>query len=1008
MSSVKALAEACVPREEVLSGEIRDEMFAARLSDVTQGKAHPVYQDPEQFFANTYPTERMRSFLREVMGRLSGVDKTASALFRLDTPFGGGKTHALIALYHLATCRLPEDTLHRLGVSEDVLLSDRVKVVAVVGDDLDPANGVQKEGDVRVHHLWGEIAYQLGGAAGYEIVRRSDEQGSAPGPQFLEKLVADHPTLILIDEPALYMRKMQRTAGQLPAFLKTLTEWVTTSASRTVLVLTLAWNPEQKRPTGDAFAEENRALVEALEHVFAEVTSVASRPAKVVTPAQAVDIAPILRQRLFQQVDMTAASSIAEAYSQSLRQASDRGTPLPMSAVQVSYREALERSYPFHPSLIEVLDGKLATIPNFQRTRGALRLLTRVIRRLWHERQPDELLIHPFSVDLSDPDIVDELSGRLDRPAFRSVVTYDIADTGVRSHAQATDEERFADHLRYTQRIATTIFLHSLTEPPARGIDLDELLLTTLCPSSDPAHLQKALQYLQDEAWHLDFEASTYFFRTEPSLNKIVIDETAQLPLHESRAEVDRRIRQLWRDAGLEVEYFPDEPSQLDDEAKGRLVIVHWDTAAFRQADKGVPGNVRELWEYAGVQRGYRRFRNTLFFLLADADRCERMVQQARRWLALDRLLRDSSKLDAYKLSREHRQRLDTWRKEANLEARVAITRAYCHLFYPVGETDSAYKPFAHHTLQVEDQGDTRANHTERALGRLRELDKVKSADDAPLASSWIRQNVFGKGENSAAMQSLFERFAERVRLPLLLEPTYLKEIVRIGIRAKEWLYYDQDANLAYDTDQDLPDIVIDERHEVVLPQEAKARGMPIHRRERPEREAEERKRIREQPGLFDEKKTTLEVEGEPRRALSDLIALAKDASWGAIGSLNLRWQGDGTDVQPRLSGIRTVLGQLPRAKIQVDLSVACRHDDGSSWQTVFKGPVGRYQSLASTLENLAGQAQEANASIGLTLEFTGGLAVEDADFEDLRDVFELAGLGRTKFVAHLFEGRSA
>jgi hypothetical protein len=1008
MAALRSLLEACTPRQEVLSGELRDEMFAARLNDVVKGIAHPVYQDPEVFFRNTHPTERVRSFLREVLGRLSGKDKTASALFRLDTPFGGGKTHTLIALYHLATAKVSDAILQHLGIGRELLPAEPVKTATVVGDDLDPSNGVEKDG-LRVYHLWGEMALQLGGREGYALVQRSDEQGAAPGPQFLEKLIGDRPTLILIDEPALYMRKMGEKAGQLPAFLKTLTEWVTTSASRTVLVFTLAWDPERQAPQSeDAFAKETRELVETLEGVFRETTSVVSRPAKVVTPAQERDIAPILRQRLFQQVDLGAAASTAEAYYEALAQAHGHGTPLPAAVVQASYREKLEQSYPFHPSFIEVLDGKLATIPNFQRTRGALRLLSRVVRRLWSQQPSNVALIHTFGVDLSDPDIVDELTGRLDRPGFRAVARYDIAREDGQSHAQLIDHERFSGHPPYTQRIATTLFLHSLPEPPARGADVDELLAAALTPDSDPAHLQKALQYLLDEAWHLDFEGRRYFFRTEASLNKIVLDETQGVPLHEARAEVTRRVRQLWKDAGLEVEYFPNDPSELEDEPKGRLSIIHWDTASFRQSEKGAPDHIRELWEYAGTQRGYRRFRNAVFFLVADTDRRERMIQLARRWLALDHLLRDMRKLDEYKLSKEHRQRLDEWRKTANLDARVAITRAYCHLFYPVGDSDSPYRPFAHHTLQIEDQGETRVNHTETILGILRELNKVKSADDAPLSPALVRQNAFGKDEGAVSVRALYERFAERVRLPLLLEPTYLKEIVRLGVRRKEWLYYDKKANLTYETEDGLPEIVVDEDHELVLPQEAKVRNLPIYWKKKPEeQEKEKEKVIRERPGptpLITER-AELQVEGEPKRALADLAALAKDAKWQGIESLELRWEGNGKDAQARLAALRTVLGQTPGAQASVEASLACEYQGAATWQSTFKGPASLYQSMAATVENMVGQAQDAHVAIGLSLAFTTSIQVGGPEYEDLREVLDLAGLGRIKALARRAQG---
>lgn len=1010
MSSLKSLREACIPREEVVSGELRDEMFAASLSEVVQEKAHPVYQDSELFFQNTYPTERTKSFLKEVMGRLSGTDTTASSFFRLDTPFGGGKTHALIALYHLATSSPSPETLKRLSIEHQSLPAEPVKVVSVTCDkDLDPSNGVEKEG-VSVHHLWGELAFQLGGPEGYRLVEQSDIQGTAPGPGFLDRLIDARPTLILLDEPAPYMRMMGRAANQLPAFLKTLAEWVTSTSSRTVLVMTLAWNRSvQGTATEDAFSSETQELAETVERTFREMQSVIGRPAKVVTPAQEADIAPILRQRLFQEVDSGIPSAVSDAYFDTLQQAHQRGTALPASCVQAPFRDRIERSYPFHPALIEVLDGKLATIPNFQRTRGALRLLVRVIRRVWKARGADGLLIHPFSLDLSDPELVDELTGRLDRTAFRSAVSYDIARADGQSHAEWIDRERFQGQPPFTRQVATTIFLHSLPEPPARGANLDEVIAATLTPGADPAHIQKALEYLLDEAWHLDFEGSRYFFRTEASLNKIVQDETQATPLHDARAEVERRItKQLWRDAGLHVECFPSEPGDLAEDVQGRLVILHWDTATFAQGDRNVPDKLLELWEYAGIQRGYRRFRNTLFFLAADSGRHQDMVSRARRWLALDRLLRDTHKLEEYKLSAEHRQRLRQWRDDANLNARTAITRAYCHLFYPIGGADSAYRPFAHQRLQIEDQGGARTNHTETVLRLLRELGKVKSADDAPLSPALVGRDAFGREESAVSLRSLFERFAERVRLPLLLEPTYLKEIVRVGIRGGQWVYYDEAANLGYDTDQHLTDVVVDDQHMLMLPEEIKVRGVPVYGRDR--RPEQEKKEEQEAPAGGADATVpprVLEADAEPRLALAEIAARVKDAGWSAVGTVHLSWRADGSDVQARLSAIRTILGQVPSAGGDLRLTLAIEYPDGGEWPPDFRGPASRYQALASTLESQAAQAQNAHASIELALEFTAGLRVDGPYYQDLRETLDLAGLGRTRITATPLEGNS-
>lgn len=1008
MSSLRTIYETCLPRDEVLSGELTDEIFAARLSDVTRGNAHPVYQEPGLFFTNTHPTQRMKSFLREVMGRLSGRDKTASSFFRVDTPFGGGKTHALIALYHLATASITDEMLDRMNLSRECMPEhEDVMVAAVVGDELDPTNGVDK-GGVRVHHLWGELAFQLGGREGYELVERSDVQNAAPGAGFLDRLIGQRPALILIDEPALYMRKMGPNAGQLPAFLKTLAEWVTTSASRTVLVMTLAWNPDSKdRQAVDAFARETGQISESLDGVFREITSVVGRPSKTVTPAQEQDIAPILRQRLFKSVDTSEAGRVADAYMNAFKEAASHQIALPANVLQASYRQRIEDTYPFHPQFIEVLDGKLSTMPNFQKTRGALRLLSRVIRRMWQDRRDDAFLIHPSSVDLADPDIVDELSGRLDRPGFRSVSRYDVAREDGNSHAQSIDRERFGGHQPYAQRVATTVFLHSLPEPPARGIDLDELMSANVTPGTEPAHLHKAVEYLLDEAWHLDFEGRRYFFRTEASLNKIVLDEMGLVHTHDAREEVKRRVRQLWKDSGLEVVPFPAEPAGIPDEPKGKLIIIHWDTASFKTGDKAAPQHIRELWEYKGTQRDFRNYRNTLFFLVASTDRSERMVELARRWLALDGLVKNQRRLDEYRLSKEHRDRLDEWRKSASLDLRISVTRAYCNLFYPVADAAALDRPFAHHPLMIEDQGDTRVNHTDTILNTLRELGKIKSADDDPLSPALVRRDAFDKEEGLVPLRTLYGRFAERLRLPLLLEPTYIKQIVRFGVRNRQWLYYDLQENLAYDSDESLVDIAIDEQHAVATPEWVQENNIQVFRRE--PKKPPEMPEPPSGPGVTPESKpdrdqNTVRAEGEARQAFADLIAMAKDAGWHAISHIDMHWKADGPDAQARLSAVQIILGQMAGTSATISTSLSCQYKDGSTWQSDYQGGSDRYRQVGGIMETMAGQAKDAHLRVILSLDFAHPMLLTDAEIEDLREILDLANVGLASIEARKSE----
>ena len=202
---MKPIFEACEPRAEVLKGELREQQFAASLTKVLRGTADPAYGDPATFFANTYPTSGLKSLLQESLGRLSGTHPDSAPVIRLETSFGGGKTHNLIGLYHLARGGVSPDSVSEF-VSASLLPSGPIeKIAGIVGPDMDVADGVD-HGDVRTFTLWGELAYQLGGAGAYEIVRKGDEKRTAPGTQVWEKLIGDEPALLMIDEIAYYLR----------------------------------------------------------------------------------------------------------------------------------------------------------------------------------------------------------------------------------------------------------------------------------------------------------------------------------------------------------------------------------------------------------------------------------------------------------------------------------------------------------------------------------------------------------------------------------------------------------------------------------------------------------------------------------------------------------------------------------------------------------------------------------------------------------------------------------
>src|ERR1700674_3632322 len=208
--SLPTIFNTCRPRADVLAGTIRDDEFMADLSRVVNGTAPADYLDPAAFFAKSYPTRGMKELLKAVCLRLSGIGGEVSSIIRLGTQYGGGKTHSLIALVHAIRGMKGVSTPENF-VDPAILPSGAVRIAALDGENADPANGLTLEPGLLARSLWGEMAYRLAGRAGYERVRVSDERHIAPGADTIRELFGGQPTLILLDEISVYLRKVERT-----------------------------------------------------------------------------------------------------------------------------------------------------------------------------------------------------------------------------------------------------------------------------------------------------------------------------------------------------------------------------------------------------------------------------------------------------------------------------------------------------------------------------------------------------------------------------------------------------------------------------------------------------------------------------------------------------------------------------------------------------------------------------------------------------------------------------
>ncbi|MBN1262662.1 MAG: ATP-binding protein [Anaerolineae bacterium] len=996
----------CVPRSEVLEGELQEDIFAARLKDVLDGRAVAVYQKPSVFFENTYPTTGLRSLLQESLGRLTGAKASGSPVIRLETAFGGGKTHNLIALYHAASGAATPEMLGDLVDAAYVPRKGDVLVAGVVGSDLDPTTGLYHAVDnVRTFTLWGELAYQLGGRAGYALARESDQNKSAPGTGLFAELISEHqPVLIMIDELARHMRVAQTVttatgksdlAEQTVAFLMSLLEFAA-SRSNAVVVLTLAGS-------GDAFADET----EGLRKQLAEAHKVSARQERVITPTGETEIAAIVRHRLFSHIDRQAAAETVKAFSAAYERWLEQNVALPNRAVSSEYAQGMATAYPFHPELLNALTLRVATIPNFQKTRGALRLLALAVRALWRSQPANAWLISPYHVDLRMPEIAEELTSRLQRPAFKQVIDADIVSPqgAAPGHAYQIDGAWVAaGKPRYARRVATAVFLHSLVQGATSGIDPADLLLATLNPGDEPLLVQKAAERLYDKGWFFEWDGLRYRFKPEPSINKIVNDEMEMVGKSKAKEELDTRIRKVWKTGTFKVIPFPQEANNLEDDADlPKLAVMHYDAVTATASRPAPPDLVRRLAERSGTQEGFRRFRNNVLFLVADGDREDDMVRAAQRYLAINRIAGDAERMSEF--TGEQRKKIKKLGESTELDVRVAITKVYRHLYFPSADAPQADANLVHELLPAQDQGRVNQDQSSVVLHALRQQQKALTGNEPLLSAAFVKSRAWDKNQVFMTTEELRKAFARRLSLPQLLDLNQLKRTIQNGIKTQVWIYYDARAEMGYDHESPPPAIQITDEAYLYLPTEATRMALPVKgKTPQPRDEEEERCEVCGQPasactcGLEIPDVTPPEKQllgaGVPQQAFQQLLDACFDRKVTQLQALKITLRGADKQgaVDMRLLGM--VIPQVQAKDAVITLHYTAEFGAGYIQVITNHLTWDHYRQLKQVTDDLARGADSFHIELTLRLEYPDGLAVEGDRFRTVHEIMTTVGLG--------------
>jgi len=831
-TSLTPLRQTCRARADVLGGGLADNHFAAQLDKVVRDPEHyPVYGDPERFFAQTYPTSGLRTLLTKTFGRLTGASGAAAenGVLRPTTSFGGGKTHGLTATYHLAKGARPSNISQFLDPA--LLPGGPVQVAALVGDALDPIAGIETNG-TRTYTLWGEMAAQLGPEA-YAAVAANDAERTAPGTTTIRQAFGGQPGVVIIDEIAKYLRQVassgsedvRRMAGAIPVFLGNLFEVASDPTNRVVAIITLAASTNAFGTETDEISELLDEATTAANNAIAETGDLLARsvqPSAVIRPADDTEIGEILKTRLFEHIDVGAARAAGDAY-RDLYQSLSKIEPLAGGAEHpVTYGDSVARSYPFHPELVRVLDKRLGDIPQFQRARGALKLLAEVVAGIYRDGDGCAI-INVADLDYAVAPVLNHLTDGLGRGEFAGVASGDFA--GPTSHAAAVDGDVFPSKPPYATRVARTVFTHSLEMKVNAGATKNDYVLGTLRPGEDPAILDKALAESEKVFWHLAYDGARWRFNVEPNVNAIIETEKRNIANTRVSAVVDDLIEHAFaNDGGVTAVHFPAGPSDVADQPSLRVAVIHHNvlTTNNQKADKPAALLV-DILDHVGSSGAPRKYRNGVAFVVADERQIEALRDKARSLIAADTLAADAPRLMQF--SEEVQKRIETYQKNAALEARIAVSRCYKHIYYPVNDKASGH--LHHRDLPPAKQGETKTA-TSTVLTVLTDEGKIRTE---PFTYSYLRSKTWPEPKASSTTADIAEWFWIDHASPVIRNTALLREAIIGGIKNDNWVYFDAASGKAY-TSNTMAGLSVEFRSdaEVMTLAEATTRGLLVRK----------------------------------------------------------------------------------------------------------------------------------------------------------------------------------
>lgn len=631
------------PHLDIKQGRLDESVFAANLAEVARGNGRAIYNNPVEFFTKTYLTAGLRNVARTVIRGLNGDEDANNRVISLQTGFGGGKTHTLISLYHL--CKWGKESVNSPLMTELFSYTgapefEKVNVAVFTNTTTDPANGRIAEDGIRISTMWGELAYQLGGKAAYEIVRANDEQLIAPGGLFRKVLAQCSPALILVDELADYCVKAaarqavnSSLADQTISFMQELTEAIA-ETNHCVAVITL---PASVQEVGNT--KEAQSILDSLERRVSRVSADTK-------PVADDEIFEVIRRRLFDSVGSPSEiEAVATAYADLyIKFKSD----LPAYCTKVTYRQKLIDCYPFHPDLIDVFRVRWASHHNFQRTRGVLRLLAAIVSDLWkrqHNLAGPNLLIHTGDLNFAN---LDSLSGQLKRlygNGYDSVIAGDVAGPSSNAFKIDGDKEEYGKW-NLSQAISSVILMNSFgTEGSNKGVSVAEIKLSLITPSGfNHNSINGALDQLESKAYYLYYAQTggsekRYWFYTKPNINILINQAKSDVKEEDIHAEILTRVRKHDRNIQL-FNMLVDPTESIPEQQKLTLVVL---SPKYLATPSKLFADTQTFIDRVATKKGNneRVFRNTMLFLACSEVGYNALKSSLSEYLACKRIQSD-------------------------------------------------------------------------------------------------------------------------------------------------------------------------------------------------------------------------------------------------------------------------------------------------------------------------------------------------------------------------------